>query len=295
MTGGLEHSQWSGKTDGLPWMQKSLVVMLRFLPMWLLYGIMALVLPFYMIFGKGFRATFVYYRNAFHSGCFKSCLYVYKNYFQFGQVVLDRFAYYAGKKFRITVDGMELFREMERRPEGFVTFSAHVGNYEMAGYALATELKTMNALVYAQESEVVMNNRKSQFDSHRIRMVPVAPDMSHLFALNAALDEGNIVSVPVDRIYGSQKCAEIPFFGRMAKFPLGGFALAAQKGVDALSIFVMKESYCAYHVYVQPVGYDKAAPRQERAMQLGRNYVAQLERILKIYPTQWYNYFDLWV
>jgi predicted LPLAT superfamily acyltransferase len=28
--------------------------------------------------------------------------------------------------------------------------------------------------------------------------------------------------------------------------------------------------------------------------QLSRAYAEELERILKMYPTQWYNYFDFW-
>ncbi|MBR6920172.1 MAG: acyltransferase, partial [Bacteroidales bacterium] len=79
---------WSGRTDGLPWMQQSLVVMLRFLPLWLLYGIMALVLPFYLFFGKGFKPMYRFFRTAFGYGALKSCGYVWRNHFQFGQVVL---------------------------------------------------------------------------------------------------------------------------------------------------------------------------------------------------------------
>lgn len=295
MTVELEHTKWSGKTDGLPWMQKSLVVILRFLPLWLLYGVMALVVPFYMIFGKGFKSMFRFFRKAFHFGIIKSWLYVNKNYFQFGQVVLDRFAFYAGKKFKIVSEGIDEFGKMENLPEGFAVLSAHVGNYEMAGYLLSTERKTMNVLVYAEEKKVVMDNRRAQFDSHNIRMVPVSSDFSHIFVLNSALDNGDIISVSVDRIYGSSKNVDCKFLGGKAKFPFGGFALVAQKEVDALSLFVMKESYRTYHIYVEPVQYDKAAPRQERISQLTHNYLSKLEDILKRYPTQWYNYFDIWV
>ena len=294
MAAAKEQRPWSGRTDGLPWMQQSLVVMLRFLPLWLLYGIMALVMPFYLFFGKGFRPMCRFFRTAFGYGTFKSALYVYRNHFQFGQVVLDRFACYAGKRFRFQVEGMELFREKEQAAAGFVVFSSHAGHYEMAGYALQPERKRMNALVYGAESEVIMKNRAAQLSAHHIRMIPVAPDMSHLFALNAALEAGDIVSLPADRIHGSQKSVDCLFFGRRAQFPMGGFALAAQKGVEALSVFVMKEGYRAYHVYVQPVTYDRTARRSEQVAQLAQHFVGNLEGVLRRYPTQWYNYYDLW-
>ena len=44
----LQHNDWSGKTDGQPWMQRSLIAVMRVLPLWMLYFAMALVVPFYM-------------------------------------------------------------------------------------------------------------------------------------------------------------------------------------------------------------------------------------------------------
>ena len=42
MAEALQHNEWSGKTGGLPWMQRSLIAMFRVLPLWLLYGVMAM-------------------------------------------------------------------------------------------------------------------------------------------------------------------------------------------------------------------------------------------------------------
>ena len=56
----------------------------------------------------------------------------------------------------------------------------------------------------------------------------------------------------------------------------------------------MKDSAKRYKIYVTPLEYDKTAPRDLQITQLLHSYVAELERLLKIYPTQWYNYFDFW-
>ena len=285
---------WSGRTDGLPWMQQSLVVMLRFLPLWLLYGIMALVLPFYLFFGKGFKPMYRFFRTAFGYGALKSCVYVWRNHFQFGQVVLDRFGCFAGKRYRFNMDGIGLFRKMEQEDAGFVVFSSHAGNYEMAGYALQPEFKRMHALVYAAETETIMRNRQERLSRHQIRMIPVREDLSHLFSMNAALEAGDIVSLPADRIYGSSKSVECLFFGKKADFPMGGFALAVRKRVGALAVFVMKEGYRTYRILVRPLQYDTQSGRSEQVVQLAQNYVAELESVLQRYPTQWYNYYDLW-
>ena len=295
MANALQHNEWSGKTDGQPWMQRSLIAMFRVLPLWLIYGVMALVVPFYMIFNrKGYKAMYRFFRDRLGYGRWKSFWKVYANHFRFGQIILDRFGVYAGKKYRFIVDGQELMDELEKHSEGFVSLSSHVGNYEIAGYSLKPKSKRFNALVYAGETATVMENRQKMLSQNNMSMIPVREDMSHLFLLNNAIDNGEIVSMPADRIYGSQKAAECMFFGEKARFPLGAFALAAQKNVSMLAVFVMKESYRTYHAYVREIQCDREAKIREQMCQLAQNFADNLEEIVKKYPTQWFNYFDFW-
>ena len=295
MANGLQHNEWSGKTGGLPWMQRSLIVMFRVLPLWLPYGVMALVVPFYMIFNrKGYKSMYRFFRDRFHFGRWKSFWKVYANHFRFGQIILDRFGVYAGKKYLFVTEGQELMDELETHSEGFVLLSSHVGNYEIAGYSLKPKSKRFNALVYAGETATVMENRQRLLSQNNMSMIPVREDMSHLFAMNIAIDNGEIVSMPADRIFGSQKAAECTFFGEKARFPIGAFALAAQKNVAVLAIFVMKEGMKRYHAYVREIQCDREAKIREQMTQLAQSFAANLEEIVKKYPTQWFNYFDFW-
>ena len=282
MADALQHNQWSGKTDGQPWMQRSLIAMFRVMPLWLPYGVMALVVPFYMIFNrKGYKAMYRFFRDRMNYGKWKSFWKVYANHFRFGQIILDRFGVYAGKKYRFITEGQELMDELEMHSEGFVNLSSHVGNYEIAGYSLKPKSKRFNALVYAGETATVMENRQKMLSQNNMSMISVKEDMSHLFLLNNAIDNGEIVSMPADRIFGSQKAVECQFFGEKARFPMGAFALASKKNVAMLAVFVMKESYRTYHAYV--LGIKNA-----------QDFADNLEEIVKRYPTQWFNYFDFW-
>ena len=295
MADALQHNEWSGKTGGLPWMQRSLIAMFRVVPLWLPYGVMALVVPFYMIFNrKGYKAMYRFFRERFNYGRWKSFWHVYANHFRFGQIILDRFGVYAGKKYRFIAEGQELMDELETHPEGFVSLSSHIGNYEIAGYSLKPKSKRFNALVYAGETATVMENRQKMLSQNNMSMIPVKEDMSHLFALNTAIDNGEIVSMPADRIFGSQKAAECFFFGEKARFPLGAFALAAQKNVSVLAVFVMKSGYKSYHAYVREIQCDRGANIRTQMVQLAQNFANNLEEIVKKYPTQWFNYFDFW-
>ena len=276
-------------------MQRSLIAMFRVLPLWLLYGVMALVVPFYMIFNrKGFNAMYAFFRQRMGFGGWKSFWKVYANHFRFGQIILDRFGVYAGKKYQFRTDGQELFDELESKPEAFLQLSSHVGNYEIAGYSLVPKQKQFSILVYAGETETVMQNRQRILSQHNMQMIPVSEDMSHLFALNAAIDRGDIVSMPADRIFGSQKGAECQFFGQTARFPLGAFAMAAQKNVSALAVFVMKEGMRKYHIIVRKITADPTANHRVQMAQMAQSFATNLEDVVRQYPTQWFNYFDFW-
>ena len=291
----LQHNEWSGKTGGQPWMQRSLIAMFRVLPLWLLYGVMALVVPFYMIFNrKGYQAMYRFFRDRLGYGRWKSFWKVYANHFRFGQIILDRFGVYAGKKYRFVSEGQELMDALETHPEGMLLLSSHVGNYEIAGYSLKPKQKRFNALVFAGETATVMENRQRLLSQNNMNMIVVKEDLSHLFAINTALDNGEMVSMPADRIFGSQKSVECLFFGEKARFPLGAFAMAVQKEVPVLAVFVMKEGMRQYHAYIREIPRDRQLGKREQMSMLAQGFASVLEDIVRRYPTQWFNYFDFW-
>lgn len=274
-------------------MQQTLIRLFRFLPLGVLYGCMALVIPFYMLLGTGFRPAYRFYRKRMGYHAVKAFVHVYLNEFEFGKVVMDRFAAFSGKKFRMNVPRMDLFDGLCRGEEGFVQLSSHVGNYEMIGYTLVSP-KRLNALVFNGETATVMENRATLFGQTNVRMVPVSEDLSHIFTLNGALADGEIVSMPGDRVFGSRKTVECRFFGETAKFPAGPFTLAVQREVPVLTVFAMKEKRREYKVFLDILPASRAELKQDRIQALADAYAARLEAIVRAYPDQWYNFFDFW-
>ena len=274
-------------------MQRTLIRLFRFLPLGVLYGCMALVIPFYMLFGTGFRPAYSFFRKRMGYNAVKAFAHVYLNEFEFGKVVMDRFAAFSGKKFRMNVPRMDLFDGLCRGEEGFIQLSSHVGNYEMIGYTLVSP-KRLNALVFSGETATVMENRAALFGQTNVRMVPVSQDLSHIFTLNGALADGEIVSMPGDRVFGSKKTVECTFFGEKAKFPAGPFTLAVQREAPVLTVFAMKEGRREYKVYLDILPVSDAESKQDRIQALADAYAARLESIVRAYPDQWYNFFDFW-
>ena len=246
------------------------------------------------LFRPGYKFIYRFFRQRFGQSPVNAFWNTYLNHCLFAQVVIDKFAMYAGKKFDVQIDGYDHFLRLAAQEAGFVQLSSHMGNYEIAGYTLVAESKRFNAIVFFGEKASVMENRNKMFAHTNIHMIPIREDMSHLFEIDRALSEGEIVSIPGDRIWGSPKVLKAEFLGNEARFPMGPFTVAAMRGLDVLAVNVMKESSKCYRIYVTPLDYDKQAPRRRQTDQLLHSYVAELERLLALYPTQWYNYFDFW-
>lgn len=305
----MAEQNWAGTTYGNEWMHKWLIRMLRFIDTRILYFFVAVfIIPVCLILNPSRGIIYRYFRKHIGYGRLKSAWKTYVNHCLFGQVVVDKFAMYAGKKFDIEIENYDAFQRLAARQDGFLQLSAHIGNYEIAGYTLTCQNKRINALVYAGEKESVMRNRDKMFADTNISMIAISPDMSHLFEIDKALAKGEIVSMPADRISGSQKFIEHNFLDTLAprradkartpepkaKFPLGPFSVATVRGLDVLAVNVMKTSLQGYKIFVTPLPYDKSAPRQEQIKQLSGAYVAELEKRVQQYPTQWYNYFEFW-
>lgn len=291
----MAEQKWAGTTYGNEWMHKWLIRMLRYLNVRVLYLFVAVfVVPVCLVLNPSRGIAYRYFRQRIGYGRLKSAWKTYVNHCLFGQVVIDKFAMYAGKKFDVEIENYDQFLDLAAKEEGFVQLSAHIGNYEIAGYTLVCENKRLNALVFSGEKASVMRNRDKMFANTNIRMIAISPDMSHLFEIDKALGDGEIVSMPADRISGSPKSVELDFLGAKAKFPFGSFSVATMRGLNVLAVNVMKSSATAYKIYAAPLHYDKSATRQEQIRQLSQSYVAELEKRVRQYPTQWYNYFEFW-
>ena len=284
--------RWQGHTDGTPFMQQCLVRAFAWLPLWAFYAAVLLAVPFYLLFGAGTRASYAFYRRRMGMRPLRAAVYCVRNHYRFGQIMIDRFAAFAGRKFRFTIEGEVHFDHLVQQPESFALLSAHIGCYELSGYTLRPEGKQIFALVFAHETAVVAEGRQSQFAHTGVRMVPIADDMSHLFLLSEALAQGHIVSFPADRHLPAERTLEVPFFRGKASLPHGPFALIARRKLPTLVLSAMKTSTHHYRLFVDPLPMpEPSLPMAQRAEALATSYAAVLQQRVTQYPAQWFNFF----
>ncbi len=272
-------------------MHRALISLARIFPLRLLYGLMATSIPFYvMLDGRGRRASYSFFRKRMGYGCIRSFLHVFCNMYNMGKVVIDRFAAYAGKQFRILGQDQYLYDSLV--PDGtYMLMASHMGNFEMSGYMIRSP-RPMKTLVFAGEQQQVMEQRSRLFTDCNVQMVPVKEDMSHLFVLNDALQNGEIVSMTADRSFGSSKSLRCSFFGQEASFPAGPFTLAIRRNATVFAVFIMKEGSRTFRAVVEKL--QAQGEGAARLQSLADAYASVLERVARQYPDQWFNFYDFW-
>lgn len=174
---------------------------------------------------------------------------------------------------------------------GVVSLSAHVGNWELAGRLLAgSTARTTHVVVEASEAPALA--RWVRREGEGLRFVPRSRPTLAL-ELVAALRRGDVVALHGDRALGTPGDLPVPFFGAPAAFPIGPFRLARAAGVPVVPAYCVldpDDPDRRYRVIVQPP-IAIAAGGEAAAL---RAWAAGLEAVVRAYPTQWFNFFDVW-
>ncbi|MCG2610972.1 lipid A biosynthesis acyltransferase [Flavobacterium sp. SM15] len=287
-------SQWDGKSKGTLLGYKIFVFCIKKLGIKAAYSVLVFVAFYYFLFQrKSNQATYYYFRQRHKYSVVKSLLWVYKSYFTFGQTIIDKTAISAGlrNKFTYEFDGVELLQKLLAEKKGGVLISAHVGNFEIAEHFFGEiDLECqINLVTTDREHSVIKEYLESVTKKSSIKFIVVKDDLSHIFEINNALANNELICFTGDRYFEGTKSMSETLLGQSANFPAGPFLIASRLKVPVVFVYVMKEPNLHYHLYAR-----MAEVKQRDEQGLLKAYTSSVESMLKKYPLQWFNYFDFW-
>jgi predicted LPLAT superfamily acyltransferase len=291
---------WKGKTRGGLTGYKIFITALKYLGIPFAYFLLRFVAFYFFAFGpESFSNIFHFYRKRLGFGHLKSVLAVYRNYYVFGQVILDKTATMGGfdARFTFDFDGEQHLKHMAADGKGGLFISAHIGNFEMAGHMLERLDTTVNIIMLDAEHQKI-KNYLSTFTRKSFNIIPITSDNSHVYAISHALENHEIVCMHGDRFVQGSKTIACDFLDEKAYFPTGPFYLAMKYGVPVSFVFAMKAGTRHYHYYATPPKYYHQQPtpgkRDGMLKQIIKDYIAAMEEKVKQYPYQWFNYYNFW-
>lgn len=287
-------AKWSGKSKGTVLGYKIFIFFIKSVSIKAAYFILYFVALYYTLFSfESSRSIYYYFKERLGFSKFKSIIAIYKSYFVFGQTLIDKTAISAGlrDKFTYEFDGVEKLKELLNGGKGGILISAHVGNFEIAEYFFneIDENSQINLVTTDSEHRAIKEYLESVTSKSEIKFILISEDLSHIYQINNALSNNELVCFTGDRYFEGTKFVEAELLGASAKFPAGPFLLASRLKTPVAFVYVMKETSTHYHLYTRTT-----TVKHRDVNDLLEKYTKSVEWILGKYPYQWFNYFDFW-
>ncbi len=287
-------AEWEGKSKGTVLGYKIYIFFLQNIGIGSAYFLLRFVVLYYFLFSfKSSWAIYQYLHKRLKYAKAKAWVNVYNSYYVFGKVLTDKVAISTGlrDKFTYSHDGIEYIDDLVDKKQGGILISGHVGNFEISHYFFEDRYSASVVSVVTTHAE--RQKIKDYMDrisaKSNLNFIVVQEDMSHIFQIHSALDEGGLVVFTGDRFLPGSKYLTETFMGKAAKFPLGPYLLASRLKIPVLFVYVMKGVKRHYNLYAHPANLNT-----KDAKGLLKEYTNSMEWILNKYPLQWFNYFDFW-
>jgi len=290
--------RWQGKSKGTPLGYRIFVFVIRTFGLAPAYLLLRFVAGYYLLFSwSSSKHIYRYFRHFHHYPVLKSYFSIYRNYYIFGQTLLDKIVVMAGidNRFTYEFDGEDNLRDIVKGGRGGILLSAHVGNWEAAGHLLRRLDTRVNVVMFDGEHQQIKEYLQEVTGGRNLNVILIRPDMSHVYAMGEALQKNELICLHADRFLEGNKTILRDFLGVEAQFPQGPFLLSSSFKVPVSVVFAFKESPTHYHFYgSETIERSSDESKVDFMDRLLTSFVNELEQKVKMYPEQWFNYFNFW-
>ncbi len=292
----MNDKSWTGKSKGGKTGYQIFVFLLKYAGLRAAYVLLRFVALYFLLTPRSStRFSYQYFRKL-GFGKWKAFLSLYRNYYIFGQCLIDKISAMAGfgGRFSFYFEGEENLRQMAKKGKGGILLSAHAGNWEIAGHYLDRLDTTVNIVMYDAEYESIKNYLESVTGERKANIITISDDMSHIYQILEALDKNELICMHADRILNrAQRTISLPFLGENALFPYNIFRMIVAFGVPVSFVYAFREAGFHYHFFATEAVVYKG-DKEIALTEISSKYVAELERKVKKYPLQWFNYYNFW-
>jgi KDO2-lipid IV(A) lauroyltransferase len=179
---------------------------------------------------------------------------------------------------------LNVLEESFSKGRGVILVTGHIGNWELGALYFARHGFKINVVTIPEGRERIDSIRGAYRLRQDIRTIVVDGSPFSSLEIVAALRRGEIVAMLVDRWDGADG-VPAKFFGADRRFPRGPFVLSRVTGAPIIPAFIVRDG-SAYRGVVDPPFFMEEAEDEPGALRVS----ASLERMIRIYPDQWYNF-----
>jgi len=190
--------------------------------------------------------------------------------------------------------GLEHIKRAHEKGRGVVVMTAHIGHWELGGILLDHLGYKINVVLYPYESE----EKNRMLDKNKavrgIKIIQSNDPVSLAVNTYNALKRNEIVAIQGDRDV-DRSGLRVDFFGRPAYFPKGPVLIAMKTGAPLVPAFTIAGKARKYHPIAEPAVEmvdtgDFDADLRENM----RRAASAIEKYVRAYPEQWFNFYGFW-
>jgi len=193
----------------------------------------------------------------------------------------------------VTFRGFEAIRQTLSGRQGVIALTAHVGNWELAGVAIALQQKVRVTAValdhaYPKVNEFFLSRRRR----HGLESVPLGQAFKVCLR---RLKECSVVGLLGDRNFGDHGVT-VPLFGQQTALPRGPAMLSVLTGAPIVPCFMVRQADDEFLFCTEPpIAPRASADREDEVVRLTMAYAGVMERYIRRYPDQWCMFRRFWV
>jgi predicted LPLAT superfamily acyltransferase len=225
---------------------------------------------------------------------------IYSHLLRFAQTSLDRLFLVRGRSdlFSTTHTGVEHLERLHEAGRGAILLGAHLGSFEAMRAVGSVQDFPINIVAYWQNARMITRFLEEAGADFRGRVIEIRPgDPSYIFAVQEAIEAGEMVAILGDRIGVNEKTTTVDFLGAPARLPVGPYTMAAVLKCPIYLTFGLYRGGDRYDLYCEPLCERLELPRrgrQEVIAGVAQRYADRLVHYCRQAPDNWFNFYDFW-
>lgn len=226
---------------------------------------------------------------------------IYRHVLCFARVTLDRIFLLQGRDalFQGIYAGHEHLARLHAEKRGAMLLSAHLGSSAAMRLGNRANRLHINVAGYFQNARMINSMLERLDPETTARVIHLNPaQVGSVLAIRERIAAGEMVALAADRIGVNERCVEVDFLGAPAPFPTAPFLLAAILRCPVYLVFGLYRDPNTYDLYCEPFEPERLVlPRGARDAALAAcvtRYARRVEYYCRMYPYNWFNFFDFW-
>lgn len=201
----------------------------------------------------------------------------------------------AGEKFKYELDSSaeDFSKSFESKKNGVVIIASHVGGWELAMSFFLSHQSQKKMIFVMHKPEQQSQHHSIDEDNMKAEIIYYNKQAHTVLKLKEQLNQGQFVGLMGDRPV-TKNYEQKLFFNQLAQFDTTGLRIALACDSEIRFVFSFKTGLLKYKIFAIKAIVNSALNQQEKLDDLLQQYIDSLEKLIKIYPEQWFNFFPFW-